>query len=128
MDKSDEIIQLLIEIKALLQKQPAFKKVKQTDEEWLAETKLTYYWIDWPTELTKMQTWLARPKNKGRKMTRDFIVNWLNKIPAPVQVKVPVNVPVPYTKEVKERPKGVPCPPELAPTLSRVLGREWGKM
>jgi hypothetical protein len=126
-DQLNRIEQKLDRLLALLQKQ---HKVKQTDEEWLAETKQAYHWVDWPTELTKMQTWLALPKNKRRTMTRDFILNWINKIPAPVQVKVPSlpSVPVPYTKQVPERAKGVPCPPELAGQLSRVLGREWGKM
>jgi hypothetical protein len=128
MEKSDQIIQLLVEIKALLQKQSVVKKVKQTDEEWLADTKQAYHWVDWHTELTKMQTWLALPKNKKRKMTRDFILNWVNRISAPVQVKVPVTVPPVYHKQVPERAKGVPCPPEYTEKLSRVLGREWGKM
>jgi hypothetical protein len=124
----DRIEQKLDRLLALLQKQSAPKKVKQTDEEWLAETKQAYHWVDWPTELTKMQTWLALPKNKGRKMTRDFITNWINKCPAPVQVKVPVTVPPVYTKKVEKQAPGVPCPPEYTEKLSRVLGREWGKM
>lgn len=128
MDKSDEIIQLLTEIKAMLQKQSVPKKVKQTDEEWLAETKRAYHWVDWPTEMTKMQTWLALPKNKGRKMTRDFITNWINKIPAPVQVKVPVQAPPAYHRQVPERPKGEPPPPEVARQLSRLMGGQWGRM
>jgi hypothetical protein len=121
----DRIEQKLDRLLALLQKQ---HKVKQTDEEWLTETKQAYHWVDWPTELTKMQTWLALPKNKRRTMTRDFILNWINKIPAPVQVKVPVTVPVPYTKQVPERAKGVPPPPEVAAKLSRLLSRDWGQM
>jgi hypothetical protein len=121
----DRIEQKLDRLLALLQKQ---HKVKQTDEEWLADTKQAYHWVDWPTELTKMQTWLALPKNKGRKMTRDFILNWINKIPAPVQVKVPVTVPPVYTKQVPERAKGVPPPPDVAEKLSRLLGSQWGRM
>jgi hypothetical protein len=124
-DQLNRIEQKLDRLLALLQKQ---HKVKQTDEEWLADTKQAYHWVDWPTELTKMQTWLALPKNKRRTMTRDFITNWINKIPAPVQVKVPVTVPVPYTKQVPERAKGVPPPPDVAEKLSRLLGSQWGRM
>jgi hypothetical protein len=123
----DRIEQKLDQLLALLQKQSAPKKVKQTDEAWLAETKQTYHWVDWPTELTKMQTWLALPKNKGRKMTRQFILSWINKIPAPVQVKVPVTVPPAYKKTENANIKGEPAPPEVARQLSRLMGGQWGK-
>ncbi len=59
--------------------------MKQTDEEWLNGLKKNpvYSGINIDRELGKMQVWLSlRP---GRKMTRRFIVNWLNKIDAPIQ-------------------------------------------
>jgi len=35
-------------------------------------------------ELAKMDAWLALPKNKHRKKTRQFVLNWLNKIDEPL--------------------------------------------
>ena len=39
-----------------------------------------YKKIDVGRELSKMDAWLLTPKGKGRKKTKAFIVNWLNKI------------------------------------------------
>lgn len=36
--------------------------------------------IDIETELHKMDVWLLTPKARGRKRTRKFIVNWLNRV------------------------------------------------
>ena len=41
--------------------------------------------INIDTELCKMDAWLLTSKGKGRKKTRRFIVNWLNKIDTEVQ-------------------------------------------
>ncbi len=46
-----------------------------------------YSHIDIDRELAKMDAWLLTPKGRGRKKTRQFIVNWLNKIDVPVQTK-----------------------------------------
>ena len=57
------------------------------DEEWLDELKANpaYVHVDWPRELGKMDAWLrAHP---GRQKTRKFIVNWLNKVDAPVKTE-----------------------------------------
>jgi hypothetical protein len=35
--------------------------------------------IDLDGELRKMQRWLTTPKGRGRKLTQQFVVNWLNK-------------------------------------------------
>jgi hypothetical protein len=43
-----------------------------------------YKEIDIDKELHKMDAWLSLPKNKGRKKTHRFILNWLNKIDRPV--------------------------------------------
>lgn len=52
-----------------------------------------YKHIDIDTELAKMDAWLLLPKNKRRQKTPTFILNWLNKIEAPVngtQPKKPI--------------------------------------
>ena len=43
-----------------------------------------YAGIDVDKELARMDAWLLTPKAKGRKKTRAFIVNWLNRIDRPV--------------------------------------------
>jgi hypothetical protein len=126
--KLDQLLEEMKKVTSGARRLKSSAAMKQTDEEWLAETKQAYHWVDWPTELTKMQTWLALPKNKGRHMTRDFILKWINKIPAPVQVKVPVQAPPAYKKTENANIKGEPPPPEVARQLSRLMGGEWGRM
>ena len=46
-----------------------------------------YKGIDIDRELSKMDAWLSLPKNKGRKKTDRFILNWLNKIDKPINTK-----------------------------------------
>jgi hypothetical protein len=63
--------------------------MKQADEQWMAELKRNpvYSGINIDREVGKMEVWLSlRP---GRKMTRRFIVNWLNKIDAPIVINKP---------------------------------------
>jgi hypothetical protein len=43
-----------------------------------------YQHIDFETELAKMDAWLLLPKNKRRQKTPTFVLNWLNKIEAPL--------------------------------------------
>lgn len=43
-----------------------------------------YKHINIDNELIKMDRWLEKPCNKGRKKTPTFITNWLNKIEAPI--------------------------------------------
>lgn len=47
-----------------------------------------YKGIDIDRELAKMDAWLLTPAAKGRKKTRRFIVNWLNRIDKPVEKEV----------------------------------------
>jgi len=60
-----------------------------TDEQWLAHLKTNpaYTHVDFPRELGKMDAWLSLPKNKGRTMTREFILKWLNKLDPPTTLK-----------------------------------------
>ena len=55
---------------------------------------IAYQGIDIDREIGKMQAWLAVPKNKRRRMTHQFIVNWLNKAERPVQFSEAHGTPV----------------------------------
>ena len=52
------------------------------DDAWIESLKATYHWIDIPTEIKKIETWLE--VNPQRQKTRRFIINWLNRIDKPV--------------------------------------------
>jgi hypothetical protein len=77
-----------------------------TDEDFLSSLKEKFTWVDFETVMVKMDAWLlAHP---GRKKTRRFIVNWLNKIEKPVEIEQTKKKPNPIlikdksTGEVKE--------------------------
>jgi hypothetical protein len=57
-------------------------RLAEADAQWLAELRENpiYRHVDFDTELGKMDLWLALPKNKHRKKTREFILRWINKI------------------------------------------------
>ena len=58
------------------------KKTYLLDEEFWAEMRRHYPDIDVEAESRKMDAWLlARP---GRKKTRQFVINWLNKVEVPL--------------------------------------------
>ena len=58
------------------------KKTYLLDEEFWAEMRRHYPNIDVEAESRKMDAWLlARP---GRKKTRQFVINWLNKVEVPL--------------------------------------------
>ena len=69
-----------------------------------------YQAINIDRELAKMDAWLSTPAGRGRKKTRRFIVNWLNRIDVPVG----------------QGPKTAPFGLDLTsnPTLSERNGRE----
>lgn len=56
------------------------------DDDFLKSLKTlpAYQGIDVDRELLKMDAWLMSPKARGRKKTRQFIINWLNKCDAQV--------------------------------------------
>jgi uncharacterized protein YdaU (DUF1376 family) len=56
------------------------------DSEWITDLgqNPAYQHINLSIELGKMDAWLALPKNAKRKKTRSFVLNWLNKIEAPM--------------------------------------------
>jgi hypothetical protein len=51
------------------------------DTAWMAEVKARYaqIGIDAEREAVKAQAWLLGPKARGRKFTRQFFLNWLNR-------------------------------------------------
>lgn len=61
----------------------------KNDGDFLSKLKqnLAYSHIDINNELRKMDAWLSLPKNKGRKKTGKFMLNWLNKIEKPMEVE-----------------------------------------
>lgn len=50
-----------------------------------------YKKIDIDKELAKMDAWFLTPKGKGRKKTKAFIVNWLNKIDVEIDTTIQTN-------------------------------------
>ena len=60
------------------------KLASAKSEDWISELKKlpAYEGIDIDRELSKMDAWLMTPRGKGKKKTKGFVVNWLNKIDA----------------------------------------------
>lgn len=56
------------------------------DDDWITELAghEAYAGIDVRREVAKMKVWLTLPKNKGRKLTKRFVLNWLNKVDMPM--------------------------------------------
>lgn len=108
-------------IDALNVKEQVKVKVKErvvgktkTLEDCISELKKIYDYVDFETELKKMDAWLSLPKNNHRKKTKEFMVNWLNKIERPlVQEKKKTIV-----RYVNEKPEGIP---HNHPELSKMI-------
>lgn len=62
------------------------KRAQLTDDAFLKALKENpaYRHINIDNELSKMDAWLMLPKARGRGKTRQFVVNWLNKIDKPM--------------------------------------------
>lgn len=60
-----------------------------SDAEWMESLKINpaYNHINFTIENGRMDAWLALPKNRHRKKTRQFVLNWLNKIERPLAVQ-----------------------------------------
>lgn len=67
--------------------EPSGKKrsVVLSDDQFLAQLAKLYPGLDVAAELRKMDAWLLTPKGRGRKKTRAFVVNWLNKCDPPMR-------------------------------------------
>jgi uncharacterized protein YdaU (DUF1376 family) len=74
------------------------------DSEWITALgkNPAYQHINLTVEIGKMEAWLALPKNTKRFKTRSFVLNWLNKIEAPMQGGNGKSKPPPFP------PKGDP--------------------
>lgn len=62
-------------------------RVVEADADFLATLRdnPAYQGIDLEREFGRMRGWLSTPRGKGRKLTRQFIVNWLNKVDRPLE-------------------------------------------
>lgn len=59
------------------------------DEAFWDEIKSLYTWLDLDRERAKMKAWLLTPRGKGRKLTKRFVINWLNKCDKPLETPKP---------------------------------------
>src|SRR3990167_1271325 len=68
--------------------QAASLRTALVDASWIEELKKNpaYGHVNFPIETGKMDAWLALPRNATRKKTRRFVLNWINKIDAPLNV------------------------------------------
>jgi hypothetical protein len=58
----------------------------QVDDAFVAQLRELYSWVDIDAEIIKMRGWLMSPKGAGRKFTRQFVVNWLNRNNKPLSI------------------------------------------
>jgi len=61
---------------------PLFFKNKSTDLDFISALKSNYKWLDIDKEVAKMKGWLL--VHPERKLTRQFAINWLNKLDRPL--------------------------------------------
>lgn len=74
---------------AVLDNQKQLKRtIDISDEEFTMELKRLYPKIDVQAELNKMCAWLMTPKGRGRRMTRNFAVRWLNRVEVPMVLQL----------------------------------------
>lgn len=101
-----------------LEKKEEKKPVRATvtDEQWIEGLKNNpaYRHINLSVELGKMEAWLDLPKNQHRKKTKAFVLNWLNKIEAPM-----------VNGSTGQRPP--PPPPKNDPIGRGQWGRTYGR-
>ena len=59
------------------------------DDEFIAALKQNsaYRGIDIDHEIGKLRAWLLTPKGRGKQLTQNRLVNWLNKIDKPMQMR-----------------------------------------
>lgn len=64
------------------------KPATLADDPWLLRVKADplYSWIDIDSEIRRMRIWMNKPANSGRRITRGFVLNWLNKKDPPVNL------------------------------------------
>jgi hypothetical protein len=70
------------------------KNIEQDKSSFLTKLKSDPFYghIDFDLETEKMQRWLRRPENKGRRLTERFVINWLDKVDRPVVTEEPTRL------------------------------------
>ena len=73
------------------------RRVVLSDDQFVSALKSNdaYKGIDLDLELARMDAWLLTPKARGRKKTRQFVVNWLNRCDRPITATAPLSPPPP---------------------------------
>mgnify|MGYP001583286783 FL=1 len=63
-------------------------RVVLADDQFIATLRANpaYQGIDLDREFGRMDAWLLTPKGRGRKKTRQFVVNWLNRVDRPLEL------------------------------------------
>ena len=88
MKRSSNTVDIELHSKIDIKSDRKKKKIgTPSDADWLISLRANpaYSGIDVDKELSRMDAWLSTPKGTGRKKTRSFIVNWLNKIEQPMK-------------------------------------------
>ena len=62
-----------------------------TDENFFNSLRKLYPHINIEQELNQMKAWFMTPRGRGRKLTRRFIINWLNKTDKPIEIARTLN-------------------------------------
>lgn len=75
--------------------------LKEPDSSFWDTVTAKYTWVNIPVERAKMETWLSLPKNRNRKLTPRFVLNWLNKVEAPLS-STPHDAPKSTDDKLKE--------------------------
>jgi hypothetical protein len=70
-------------------------KTQMADDEFIASLKPLYEGIDVDAQIGKAKAWLLTPKGQRRKLTRTFLVNWLNRCDKPLSSSVQTKNPNP---------------------------------
>lgn len=75
-----------------------------SEKDFIAQLKTlpAYKGIDLDREIGKMQAWLLTPKGRGRTLTKGFVVNWLNKVDAPLALEPKTKAELEY-EDFKKR-------------------------
>lgn len=81
------------------------KSILKEKDSFIASLKknTAYSHINIENEFCKMDAWLSMPRNKGRKKTQRFILNWLNKIEKSMEIRPKIEGDYPRAKDVLRR-------------------------
>jgi hypothetical protein len=65
--------------------EPSIKPSVSSPEDFLVELRPLYPGVDLDSELRKMKAWQLTPRGRGKYLTKQRMVNWLNKCDASIQ-------------------------------------------